>query len=91
MKTKNISLALFFVLIAIFLAPLQISWSADDDSVESKDLLMIDLSSSDNQDDLDLLESIVLVITSSEHAVREPIVMPLVAKKKQILNFLPTN
>ena len=41
MKTKNISLALFFVLIAIFFAPLQMSWSADDNSDENMDLLMI--------------------------------------------------
>ena len=62
MKTKNISLALFFVLIAIFFAPLQMSWSADDNSDENMDLLMMDISSSDNQDDLNLLESIVLVM-----------------------------
>ncbi len=55
MKTKNISLALFFVLIAIFFAPLQMSWSADDNSDENMDLLMIDISSSDNQDDFNLL------------------------------------
>lgn len=62
MKTKNISLALFFVLIAVFFAPLQILWSADEDSFENLDLLMIDISSSDNQDDLNLLESIVLIM-----------------------------
>ena len=62
MKTKNISLALFFVLIAIFFAPLQMSWSADDNSDENMDLLMMDISSSDNQDDLNLLESIVLIM-----------------------------
>ena len=62
MKTKNISLALFFALISIFFAPLQMLWSADDDSVKNMDLLMIDIGSSDNQDDLNLLESIVLVM-----------------------------